>query len=186
MTRAAGLMAFMLLWLSTVLGLLVSSKLTDNLLHRSFSYDWHQFISLLAIAFTALHVVVLLFDRFMAFSVIQVLVPFIAPYRPLWVGVGVISMYVMLLVTVTYYVRQWIGVRTFRAIHVASFVSYAGATVHGWMAGTDSTLSVTQWMYGGSALVVIFLTTYWLATIFVARRGAPSHAVRAVTGTRRP
>ena len=90
-TRAAGLLAYVLLWLSTAWGLAVSSKILDPLLHRAFTYDFHQFISLLGIGFLFLHLGVLLFDRYLPYSIAQVLVPFLSPYRPLWVGVGGIA-----------------------------------------------------------------------------------------------
>lgn len=161
-TRAAGIIAYLLLWLSTAWGLAVSSKIFDPLLHRAFTYDMHQFIALVAIGFTILHIVVLFADQYLPFSIAQILIPFIAPYRPIWVGIGVVGLYLTLLVTVTFYLRRWIGQKTFRVIHLASFVAYAGVTIHGLMAGTDSPLLATQLMYAGSALAIVFLTVYWL------------------------
>jgi predicted ferric reductase len=159
-TRAAGLVAYLLLWLSTVWGLAVSSKVFDPVLQRFFSYDMHQSISLLAVGFIILHIVVLLGDRYLPFSLAQILIPFIAPYRPVWVGLGVIGLYLTLLVSVTFYIRQRIGYKTFHVIHFASFAAYIAALVHGWMAGTDSTLGTTQVIYAGSALIVVFLLVY--------------------------
>ncbi len=172
-TRAAGLMAYFLLWLSTAWGLAVSSKIFDPLLHRAFTYDMHQFISLLAIGFTFLHVAVLLGDRYLPFSIAAALIPFIAPYRPLWVGVGTLGLYLTLLVSITFYLRRWIGQKTFRAIHSSSFLAYAAVTAHGLMAGTDSPLWTTQLMYGGTALVIVFLTIYWMTMALQNRLSAP-------------
>jgi methionine sulfoxide reductase heme-binding subunit len=173
-TRAAGLVAYLLFWLSTVWGLAVSSKIFDPVLQRFFTHDMHQFISLLAIGFIILHVVVLLADRYMPFSVAQILVPFIAPYRPVWVGLGVIGLYLTLLVSITFYIRQRIGYRTFHVIHLASFAAYILALVHGWMSGTDSTLGMTQAMYAVSALAVIFLLVYRiLILVFPYRPSRP-------------
>jgi sulfoxide reductase heme-binding subunit YedZ len=167
-TRAAGLVAYLLLWLSTAWGLAVSSKIFDPLLHRAFTYDMHQFISLLANGFTILHVVVLVADQYLPFSIAAILVPFVAPYRPVWVGIGVIGLYLTLLVSVTFYIRRWIGQKTFRVIHLASFVAYASVTLHGLMAGTDSPLLSVQLMYAGTALVIVFLTVHW---VFMALAG---------------
>jgi branched-subunit amino acid ABC-type transport system permease component len=74
------------------------------------------------------------------------------------------------LVTVTFYIRQWIGMKTFRVIHVASFIAYAAAAVHGLMAGTDSPLWTTQVMYTGTTLVIVFLTVYWVAMLLLNRQ----------------
>jgi predicted ferric reductase len=161
-TRAAGLTAYVLLWLSTAWGLAVSSKILDLFLHRTFTYDFHQFISLLAIGFIFLHIAVLMADRYLPYTLAQILLPFLSPYRPLWVGIGVIGFYLTLLVTVTFYLRSRIGVRTFRAIHGLSLIAYLAATVHGFFAGTDSPLLATELIYAGTFLVTVFLTSYWL------------------------
>ena len=178
-TRSAGLVAYLLLWLSTAWGLAVSSKITDTLLHRAYTYDFHQFISLLAIGFMILHFSVLYLDRYLPFSIVQVLVPFTSNYRPVWVGIGIISFYIMLLVTVTFYMRRRIGVKAFRSIHVLSLVGYLGATLHGLFAGTDSPLVSMQLIYKGSFLVIIFLTAYWLMMLAQKRFRSPQNTFRA-------
>lgn len=173
-TRSAGIIAYLLLWLSTAWGLAVTSKIFDPLLARAFTYDMHQFLSLLAIGFTVVHVVVLVADRYLPFSIAQVLIPFIAPYRPVWVGIGIIGLYLTLLVTITFYIRQSIGQKAFRVIHYASFAGYFAVTFHGLLAGTDSALGVMQFVYAGTALVVVFLTIYWLVMLVLNRVPAPS------------
>jgi len=160
LTKTAGLMAYLLVWLSTVWGLAVSSKVFDGAVHRTFTYDFHQFISLLSIAFVVVHLVVLLFDQYQPFTLAQILVPFTAPYRSVWVGLGTIGLYLTLIVTVTFYIRKWIGQKTFRLIHLASYLAFAGAAVHGLLSGTDSPLASVQAMYLVTAISVVFLTVY--------------------------
>jgi sulfoxide reductase heme-binding subunit YedZ len=161
-TRAAGLTAYLLLWLSTAWGLAVSSKILDSILHRSFTYDFHQFISLLSIGFIALHIIVLMFDQYLPYSLAQILVPFLSLYRPLWVGIGVVGFYLILLVTITFYMRSRIGMKAFRVIHVFSLIAYLGATAHSFFSGTDTSLPAVMMLYAGSFLVVVFLMGYWI------------------------
>ena len=169
-TRAAGIISYLLLWLSTVWGLAVSNKILDPVLHRAFTYDFHQFLSLLAIGFIFLHIGVLLADKYLPFSVAQVLVPFAAPYRPVWVGLGTIGLYLTLLVSVTFYIRKWIGQKTFRMIHLLSYLAFIAAAAHGLFAGTDSPLLTVQVMYAVTSLSVIFLTVYRIVTSKRLRR----------------
>lgn len=164
-TRASGIIAYLLLWFSTVLGLGVTSKYLDGMLDRMFTYDFHEFISLLSVAFMLVHVLVLTLDRYLPYSLAQILVPFISPYRPFWVGIGVIAFYITLLVTVTFYLRNRIGRRAFRVIHIFSLLGYIGATLHGYYAGTDTALPSMQILYKVSGLAVIFLTIYWLVLL---------------------
>lgn len=161
-TRAAGLTSYILLWLSMVWGMAISTKILTPTLEGSYSYDFHEFLSLLGLGFVLLHVVVLALDKYLPFSLLQMLIPFIDSYRPLWVGLGIIGFYIFLLVTATFYMRQAIGPQAFRSIHVLSLLGYLGATLHGLFAGTDSALPITKAIYIGSFLGVVFLTVYWL------------------------
>jgi predicted ferric reductase len=77
---------------------------------------------------------------------------------------GIISFYILLLVTATFYLRQQIGSAAFRYIHILSLVSYVGSTLHGLFAGTDSALPVAIFLYVGTFLIFVFLTVYWLFT----------------------
>jgi predicted ferric reductase len=169
-TRAAGIISYLLLWLSTVWGLAVTNKVLDPVLHRAFTYDFHQFLSLLAIGFIFLHIGVLLADKYLPFSVAQILVPFSAPYRPVWVGLGTIGLYLTLLVSITFYIRKWIGQKTFRVIHLLSYLAFIGAALHGLFAGTDSPLPTVQAMYVVTTLSVVFLTAYRIFMSAQAKR----------------
>ena len=48
----------------------------------------------------------------------------------------------------------------FRLIHLASYLAFAGAAVHGLLSGTDSPLASVQMMYFVTAMSVVFLTIY--------------------------
>jgi methionine sulfoxide reductase heme-binding subunit len=178
-TRAAGIISYLLLWLSTVWGLAVSNKILDPVLHRAFTYDFHQFLSLLAIGFIFLHVGVLLADQYLPFSVAQILVPFAAPYRPVWVGLGTIGLYLTLLVSVTFYIRKWIGQKTFRVVHLVSYLAFIAVALHGLFAGTDSPLPTVQAMYLLTSLSVVFLTAYRIFVSAQAKRQRAALSDRA-------
>ena len=177
-TRSAGIIAYLLLWFSTVWGLAVPSKLLTPVLEQTFTVDFHEFISLLALGFTLLHVSVLMIDRFLPYTPLQILIPFLSPYRPFWVGLGIFGFYISLMVTVTFYMRSKIGMKTFRSIHMLSLLGYLGVTLHGLYAGTDSPLLAMQLLYKGTALVVIFLTVYWLGLKYHQSREAKEKALR--------
>jgi predicted ferric reductase len=164
-TRAAGWVAYMLLWFSVVWGLAIPSKFFEKLLSPTFAVDFHEYLSLLAIGFVILHVSVLMVDQYLPFSVAQILFPFISPYRPFWVGLGVIGAYLSALVTITFYLRKRIGQKRFKQIHLLSMVGYLGVVLHAFLSGSDSTLLAAQLVYLGTFLVVVFLTSYWLINL---------------------
>jgi methionine sulfoxide reductase heme-binding subunit len=171
-TRSAGVIAYLLLWFSTAWGLAIPTKILTPSLSQEFTFDFHEFISLLTIGFVTLHIGVLLFDRYLPYTLWQVLIPFLSSYRPIWVGLGVISFYLILLVTITFYLRNRIGMKSFRSIHWLSFVAYLGVTLHGLYAGTDAPLAAMQLLYRGTALVIVFLTVYWLV-MKLQKKSAP-------------
>jgi len=168
-TRASGIIAYLLLWLSTILGLAVSSKYMDIMLDRMFTYDFHQFISLLSIAFLLIHILVLLVDRYLPYSVAQILIPFISPYRPFWVGIGVISFYIILLVTITFYIKKRIGMHSFRVIHYLSLAGFLGGLLHGFFSGTDTALPAMRIVYYATGLSALFFTVYWVVMVSMHR-----------------
>jgi len=176
-TRAAGLTGYFLIWLSMAWGLAIPSKIVQPLLEGTFTYDFHEHLSLLGLGFILLHIVVLLFDRFLPYNIFQLLIPFTNTYRPFWVGLGILSFYTFLVVTATFYLRSHIGTQAFRSIHLFSFVGYLGATLHGLFAGTDSSLPVTLILYAGTFLVIVFLTVYWLIVRKSEKGAAPSQTV---------
>ncbi len=161
-TRAAGWVAYFLLWFSMLWGLAIPTKFFERFLSPTFVVDFHEYISLLAIGFVILHVSVLLIDQYLPFTIIQILIPFMSPYRPLWVGLGVIGAYLSILVTITFYLRKKIGQKRFKAIHTLSVVGYLGVVLHAFFAGSDSSLPAVQLIYLGTFLSIVFLTSVWL------------------------
>lgn len=175
-TRASGLTGYFLIWLSMIWGFAIPSKIIQPVLDNTFTYDFHEHLSLIGLGFVILHVSVLLMDQYLPFNILQVLVPFIDTYRPLWVGLGIISFYILLLVTFTFYFRQKIGGKAFRSIHLLSLAGYLGTTLHGLFAGTDSALPVTKVLYVGTFLIVLFMTVYWLVLRFLGKANPSIHA----------
>jgi predicted ferric reductase len=183
-TRAAGLTGYFLMWLSMAWGLAIANKILSPAVEGTFTYDFHEFLSLLGIGFIVLHIVVLYFDRFLPFNVLQTLIPFIDSYRPFWVGLGIIGFYLFLLVAVTFYMRKTVGMQAFRSIHALSLIGYLGATLHGLFAGTDSALWMTKLLYAITFIVIVFLTAYWLIIVSLNKREKAETAARAAAQRR--
>jgi sulfoxide reductase heme-binding subunit YedZ len=159
-TRAAGFTTYVLLTVTVVLGLLVQTRLMDALVARWQSFDLHQFTALLALAFLALHVLSLLGDQYYTFHPSQLLVPFTAPYRPADVALGVVTMYLLVIIVGSFYLRRYIGYQTWRAIHYATFGAYILALGHGILSGTDSGQPWAMLLYASTGLLVLGLTLW--------------------------
>lgn len=165
LARAAGFVAYLLIWLSVVLGLLITGKLSRLWPGGPTTVDLHQFSGLLGLAFAVFHGGILLGDQYSGFTLVQLLVPFAgASYRPLAVGLGQVAFYVGLLVALSFYVRRHIGYRVWRLLHFGAFAVYVLVTAHGLAAGTDAGSPLVVALYGGTGLVVFFLTVFRILT----------------------
>ena len=177
--RATGFTAYLVLFANMVLGLMVKTKRYDAIAPRWRSFDLHQFTALLALGFLALHIFPLLFDSFAPFTLTQLFVPLASTYRPLWIAVGIISLYGLVVVTVTFYFRAQIGQRAWRAIHYVSFAAFFLVLLHGVFAGSDSQELWAKLTYWVTGVIVCMLT----ASRFLEVGGtaaAPSRAGRVV------
>lgn len=163
-TRSAGTVAYILLASSTLWGLLLSSKLVKEHIPAPLALAMHNTLSWLAIALTGFHALALLLDSYYTYTLADLTIPFIGPYQPGWVGVGIIGLYLMILTSVSFYFRKQIGQQRWRQLHYLTFVAYLLATVHGVMAGSDSGNPGMRALYWGSGLLVLFLTNFRLLT----------------------
>ena len=178
-SRACAFVAFGLLWLSMLAGLGITSRLARYWPSLPGSFELHRFTALLGLGFAAMHVLVLLADQYINYSVAQLLVPFMSSnYRQAWVGFGQLAIYLLAAVAFSFYVKDRLGIHAWRLIHMLSFALFLMTIIHGVASGTDSGDLWAQALYWGSALSVLGLSVYRVPAV---RRGR-AKADRAATG----
>jgi predicted ferric reductase len=160
LSRAAGLSAFVVLVFNMALGLALSLRLPERWVEKWRLFDLHQLSGLMVVGLLALHVFALLGDTYTGYTVPELLVPLLSPYRPWPVALGVLGFYLTLVVTFTFYVRRRIGQRTWRLIHYGSFAVFALGLLHGVLSGTDTGTPWAAAVYAGGALAIGALT-WW-------------------------
>ena len=170
LSRGSAIAAFCLLWLSMVIGLLMSNKIARVWFGNAIAYELHQFVSLLGIGFVIFHAMILLGDRYIGFNLVSLFLPFMnTNYRPLWVGLGQISFYFWIIIAFSFYVRSKLGTKIWRGIHYISFALYFFGLIHGIMSGTDTGSLWAAGMYWLSGAVLLFLVTYRVLSSFAKR-----------------
>jgi predicted ferric reductase len=169
-SRVTAFLAYFAITASVVYGLLLSTKLLDAVAHRPVSFALHQDLAAVGLGLAAIHGALLTLDQTIHFSVVDLLVPFASPYRPIAVGVGQLAFYIVALVTLTFYMRRRIGQRAWRLIHYLTFLAFIGSTAHGIAAGTDTSQPWAFWTYAGSAVIVVFLFAYRVVISVAATR----------------
>lgn len=172
LSRVSGLVAYYLIWISMVFGLLISSKASRIWPGAFTAVDLHNFTSVLGLSFAVFHMFVLLGDQYLEYTVLHLIVPFAStPYRLLWVGLGQVGFWLGLIVLLSFYVRKRIGPKKWRILHYSSFVVYVLITVHGIASGTDTNAMPIWISYFVTGGIIYFLFVYrMLASI---KQGQP-------------
>lgn len=173
--RLFAFLAYLAITGAVLYGLLLSTKILDVIAHRPVTFALHQDLALVGLVLAAIHGSLLALDHTMAFSPLQIAVPFLSPYLPLWVGIGQLTFYFTAAVVLSFYVRRKIGQRAWRLLHYLTFLSFVGATAHGIVAGSDRTTPWAWWLYVGSMTAVVFLLVYRIVLSAGSRR-APALA----------
>lgn len=172
LSRASAFAAYLLLWWSIALGLAISNRMAKAWPGGPSVGDLHEHASLLGLGFAALHALVLLRDQYIGYTLAQVLMPFgSTSYEPLWVGIGQIGIYLMALVTISSYIRRWIGPRSWRLLHYLSYLAFALALGHGIFSGSDTGTPWANAIYAASGLSLLVLTIY--RVVWSPRAAAP-------------
>jgi sulfoxide reductase heme-binding subunit YedZ len=186
-SRVTAFVAYLAIAGSVVYGLLLSTKILDAIAHRPVSFALHQDLAAVGLGLAGIHGALLALDRTIHFTLADLLVPFASPYRPIAVGLGQLALYVVVLVTLSFYARRRIGTRAWRLLHYLTFLAFAGATAHGILAGTDTTKPWAFAIYAASTVAVVFLTTYRIVLgVAASRERRTATTTRAVPGTAAP
>jgi methionine sulfoxide reductase heme-binding subunit len=169
-SRAAGIVAFLLITTAVLLGLFMASNVSRRPGLKRNLLKVHEQVALTALVAIGAHGVLLLGDVWLRPGITGISIPFTIAYRPVWTGLGILAGYLALVLGPTYYLRRRIGARRWRQIHRATVVVFALAVAHSLGSGTDGASLWFRSMAIASAVAVAIL----LAIRY--RRRAPRRA----------
>lgn len=158
-SRAAGLVAFALLYVSIFLGLTLRVPLLRKIFKPIYSMNIHCWISLQATILALIHGGVLVFDKFFNFSLADLFVPFASSYEPLLLPLGILAFYLMIMLVVTSYARKHISQKLWRITHFSNIVLYIIVLFHAAGLGTDlkNPTNFHIFLYANAFLVFLML-----------------------------
>jgi len=136
--RGTGFVLLVLLTLSTMLGVLSTSRVSLRLWPRMLTQGLHRNVSLLAVTFLAAHVATAVADTFVDIRWYDAFVPFGGKYMPLWLGFGALALDLLIAVTATSLLRHRMSHRPWRVIHVMAYGAWGLGLLHGLQMGTDA------------------------------------------------
>jgi hypothetical protein len=174
--RAGGVAAYVLLTLNVSIGLLMTGKKRMKHWPRFALEDVHRFTGILTGTFVVLHIVTVAIDSYLPFSPLSLAIPFIATYRPIWIGLGIVAAELLLALAITnHYRNTTLSYQTWRRWHYVNFAVWTAATFHSIGSGTDRS---TTWLLAIDAVAVG--TVCGLTTWRVLRRAERRTAITRV------
>jgi sulfoxide reductase heme-binding subunit YedZ len=138
LTRGSGVVALLLLTVTTSIGVLTANRWRSERWPRFAVADLHRNLALLALVFIGTHVGTTIADGYAPIGVKDLFIPFLSQYRPVWLGLGALALDLLLAITITSLLRKHIGYRTWRVLHWAAYATWPLALVHGLGSGSDA------------------------------------------------
>ena len=138
-SRGSGVVSVVMLSLAMVLGLLIRNKKPLPGLPKFVVPNLHRNVALLSVAFLIFHIATAVLDSYVAIDWVDVFVPFLSVYKPLWLGLGAVSIDLVLAVVITSLVRKHMSRQIWRAVHWLVFTAWPIAVLHGLTMGPDIT-----------------------------------------------
>lgn len=177
-TRGSGIVSMLLFSVVVVLGILTTMRWQSAGWPRFLTAELHRTLSLLSVAFVVAHIVTAVLDPFAKLGVEAALIPFASSYRPLWVGLGVLSLDLGIAVIATSLLRARIGQRRWRVVHWLAYAAWPLGVLHTIGSGSDAG---ADWMLVVEA-VCVGMVVLALAWRVLAARGPNAARLEAVAG----
>ena len=134
LARMIGLCGLGLLIFSGIGGVLLASRTAQRLkLFNGKTFTWHRSLSLIGAALFLLHPIPMLFATKTTggLRLLHIVVPFIAPKQSLWIGLGVLAAYTLLVVTISSLYIKKMKRGTWRALHYGTYLVLVLGLTHG-------------------------------------------------------
>jgi sulfoxide reductase heme-binding subunit YedZ len=136
-SRATGVVSLVLLTAVMVIGILVNRQGRLPGLPRFAVTNLHRNLSLMAVVFIVIHVVTAVLDGYVSIPLISGVIPFTSGYEGFWLGLGAISLDLMLALIVTSLIRGRLSRRVWKAVHWLAYASWPVAFAHSIGSSSD-------------------------------------------------
>ncbi len=180
-SRATGVVTLVLLTAVVVLGMLVNRQGRLPGLPRFAVTGLHRNISLLSVLFLAIHVLSAIADPYVTIGLAAIVIPFTSPYQPFWLGLGALSLDLIVALILTSLVRARMSRRAWRSIHWLAYAAWPLAVVHSVGSSTDMRSGVMLGVLAGCVVAVCIAAAWRLSR---AAREVPQARRAVATLTR--
>jgi sulfoxide reductase heme-binding subunit YedZ len=149
-SRAAGTAALLLSSVSVGAGLLMGGKLLRRRVGDL--RVAHEALSLATMAALVVHATALLGDGYLHPSVLDVSLPLVSGYKTVWMSIGIVGGWSLIILGLSFYARARIGQARWRTLHRFTALAWALGLVHSLGEGTDAGQA---WFLALTAIVAV-------------------------------
>lgn len=135
--RSTGYVSLLMLTAILVLGIVTAMRWDSRDWPRFLTQAVHRNLSLLVLIFLGIHIIASVVDPFAGIAALNTVAPFTGSYRPVWLGLGVVSMELLVALVITSLLRQRIAFGVWRAVHWAAYACWPLAMLHTLGTGSD-------------------------------------------------
>ncbi len=164
LARVMGLASYASLAIAVITGIALRTAVLDWLGSNRALRSLHEYTTVLWIPLGLLHVGALLLDTTARIGVLDVLVPFRAPYGTLAIGLGTLSLDLLVIVTVTSFLKRRMRPDVWRWIHRLAYLAFALVFLHAVLGGTDFSdpaVSAVTWSAAAALAVLALARVFW-------------------------
>jgi predicted ferric reductase len=164
LARVAALSAYASLAIALVTGIALRSAVLDWLGSNRAVRSLHEYTTVLWIPLAILHVVALLLDMTARIGVIDLVVPFHSSYGTLGIGLGALSLDLLLVVTVAALLRRQMNRAWWTWLHRLAYVAFGLIFLHAVLTGTDFSdpaVSAIAWATAAALLALGLARAVW-------------------------
>jgi predicted ferric reductase len=158
LARVAGLSSYAALAIALVTGIALRTAVLDWLGNNRAVRGLHQYTTVLWIPLAAVHLGSLLLDTTARIGLLDLVIPFHSSYGTLAIGVGALSLDVLVVVTVAAYLKQRMSKELWIWIHRLTYVAFGLVFLHAVLSGTDFSDPVVSAITWGSAAALLTLS----------------------------
>lgn len=162
--RVAALSSYASLAVAVLTGIALRTAVLDWLGSNRALRSLHEFTTVLWIPLAVLHVGTLLLDSTARVGVLDVFIPFRSPYGTLAIGLGSISVDLLLLVTITSFLKRRMHPGAWRWIHRLAYLAFALVFLHALLGGTDFSdpaVSAITWAAAAGLAMLAMVRLVW-------------------------
>jgi len=157
LARVAGLSSYAALAIALVTGIGLRTAVFDWLGSNRLVRSVHEYTTVLWIPLAVVHILSLLLDSTARIGLLDVFVPFHSSYGTLAIGVGALSLDILVVVTVTAYLKRRMPKELWLWIHRLAYAAFALAFLHAVLSGTDFSDPVVSAITWGTAATLLTL-----------------------------